>query len=88
MTTEQRLSDFAVAVGTDIKDLRQKVNTHVFPQMVPSTSWLIQHNLDKFPSVDIVDSAETKVHGSVTYVDRNNILVEFSFPFSGKAYLN
>lgn len=87
-TTEQRLSAFAVAVATDVKDLRIQLETYIFNQMVPSTAWTITHNKQKYPSVDIVDSAGTVVHGSITYLDENTVLVEFSFPFSGKAYIN
>lgn len=88
MTTEQRLTDFAQAVAADIKDIRVKMRTFEHNQMVPSNVWVITHNLDKFPSVEVVDSAGSVVVGNVSYINNNQIEVEFSFPFSGKAYLN
>jgi FKBP-type peptidyl-prolyl cis-trans isomerase 2 len=41
-----------------------------------------------FPNVSIVDSAESKVIGEVTYISENALTVTFSHSFSGKAYLS
>ncbi len=62
--------------------------TFVFNQMSASEIWEIEHNLDKHPSVTIVDSAGTVVTGDVNYIDANNIQVTFIGAFSGTAYLN
>lgn len=62
--------------------------TFVFTQAVASDVWKIQHNLNKYPSVSIVDSGNNIVYGDVEYVDINNCVCHFSAPFSGKAYLN
>ena len=50
--------------------------------------WTIQHNLGKYPSVSVADSAGTEVVGDVQYIDKNKLSVVFTAPFSGKAYLN
>lgn len=60
--------------------------THV--QGTSSTVWTINHNLNRTPSVTVVDSADQVVIGNVIYVDKNNIEIYFSAEFSGKAYLN
>lgn len=57
-------------------------------QMVASATWNIVHNLNKYPSVAVVDSAGSEVEGSVMYVTPNRVIVEFSAAFGGKAYLN
>jgi len=59
-----------------------------YVQGVPSTSWSIQHNLGKFPSITVIDSAGTVVTGQYTYNDINNVTLTFSAPFAGTAYLN
>ena len=59
-----------------------------YVQGVPSTSWNIQHNLGKFPSITVIDSAGTVVTGQYTYNDINNVTLTFSAPFAGTAYLN
>ena len=57
-------------------------------QNSPSKIWKIKHNLNKKPSVSVVDSAGTKVIGEVIYIDDNNLELHFSAQFSGIAYLN
>jgi hypothetical protein len=59
----------------------------VFNQQSPSDTWTIDHTLGGFPSVSIVDSADTVVFGMITYINESRIILTFSAPFSGKAYL-
>ena len=60
----------------------------VYRQNTPQSEWNINHDLDKFPSVTIVDSANEVVIGEVQYIDENNLTIKFSGAFSGKAFLN
>ena len=60
----------------------------VYEQGEASDIWEITHNMDKYPSVTVVDSANTVVIGHVTYNDRNQLTVRFNGTFKGKAYLN
>jgi len=60
----------------------------VFVQGTPSTTWVIQHNLGKFPSITVIDTADTVVIGEYTYTDINKVTLTFSAGFAGKAYLN
>lgn len=62
--------------------------TYVHTQMQAQAVWQIAHNLNKFPSVDIVDSAGSVVMGDIRYIDRNNLTVSFTAGFAGTAYLN
>ena len=62
--------------------------TYVHYQNVQSDTWEIQHNLDKYPSITVVDSANNIVVGDIRYVDTNNVVVTFTAPFSGKAFCN
>jgi hypothetical protein len=59
-----------------------------YTQSTPSTTWTITHNLGKFPSVSVVDSANTQVYGNVNYIDNDSLTLTFTGAFSGKAYLN
>ena len=59
-----------------------------YVQGVASTTWNIQHNLGKFPSITVIDTANTVVTGEYTYDDINNVTLTFSAGFAGKAYLN
>lgn len=63
-----------------------KKYTHTQP--TPSTNWIIEHNLNKFPSVSVVNNNNLLMYGETTYIDENNLTINFSAGFSGKAYLN
>jgi len=60
----------------------------IYTQPTPSATWNITHDLGKFPSVSVVDSANTQVYGNVDYIDDNSLTLTFTGAFSGKAYLN
>lgn len=62
--------------------------TYVHYQDSPAKTWTIVHNLNKFPSVTTVDSANTTVIGVVQYIDTTSLTVNFNAAFSGKATLN
>jgi len=62
--------------------------TFNFTQTVPSAVWTIQHDLGKFPSITVIDTGNTVVTGQYTYIDNNNVTLNFSAGFAGKAYLN
>ena len=62
--------------------------SYVHTQASASTDWTVAHSLGKFPSVTIVDSAGTEVIGNVTHVDNNNLTINFTSSFSGKAHIN
>lgn len=61
---------------------------YVHAQDAASLTWSITHNLGRFPSVTVVDSAGTQVVGRVVYDSVNALTLTFSAAFSGKAYLN
>lgn len=63
-------------------------STYIHEQGVASSEWVINHNLNKFPSVTVVDSADNEIIVSVRYVDANTCVIDLTSPFKGKAYLN
>lgn len=67
-------------IGTDMH--------YVHIQAIPSATWNILHNLNKRPSVAVVDSSGSLVEGEVEYIDGLSLVVYFSAGFSGTAYLN
>ena len=87
--TELLYYDFAVFTLSS-----QGAPTFVFTQAVAATSWgdgtppVVTHNLGKFPSITVIDTANTVVTGEYTYIDNNNVILTFSAAFAGKAYLN
>lgn len=63
-------------------------DTYTFTQPSASSTWNIQHNLNKFPSVTVIDGYNRVFVGDIEYVDSNNITITFSAAVAGKAYLN
>lgn len=57
-------------------------------QVTVSSTWTINHNLGKNPSVVVKDSAGTTWEGHVNYVSTSQIVISFTAAFSGEAYLN
>jgi hypothetical protein len=62
--------------------------TFVFTQDTPANPWIIEHDLDKFPSVTMVLSTGQVGMADIVYIDENNLTITFSGDESGKAYLN
>lgn len=61
---------------------------YVHDQQVASATWVVTHNLNKFASINIVDTANEEVVGDVAYNSLNQITINFTAPISGKAYIN
>lgn len=78
--------DKLIEKTSDIEEIVDK--NFVFTQINPSSLWEIKHNLNKFPSVTITDSGGNLIIGDIVFLDKNNILLQFNFPFSGKVFLN
>jgi len=78
----------ATNLGQVTAIVTEKTSTYVYNQLTPSTDWTINHNLNKFPTVTVVDSAGTEVWCEVYYIDSNTIKLQLSAPFSGTVYCN
>lgn len=63
-------------------------STYIHNQAAPAATWVINHNLNRYPAVTTIDSAGTMVHGGLAYISTNQVVVSFSAAFSGKAFLN
>lgn len=62
--------------------------TYIHEQGISSDVWVINHNLNKFPSVTVVDTAETAFTAQVEYNNENTCTVYINGATKGKAYLN
>ena len=71
------------ALKTESSDLN-----YVHNQSQALYTWSVTHNLNKYPSVTVIDSAGSTVEGTITYISNEEIKIQFSSPFSGKAILN
>jgi len=71
----------------EIVKLGGSVN-YIHTQSIASDVWVIEHPLQKFPSVTIIDTGDNVVFGDIQYINTGTIQITFSAAFSGKAYLN
>jgi len=67
--------------------------TFTHNQNTTSDTWVITHNLNRFPSVTVVDSGDSIVQGTVVYNSNKQLTITFfssgsALAFQGKAYLN
>ena len=67
-------------VGSDL--------TYRHVQGVAATVWNVTHNLSKFPSVTVVDTAGSEVEGKVEHLSNTQARLTFSAAFSGEAFFN
>ena len=85
---EAWLNDGHVGTETDFLQWLKASNNYTHIQEASSYTWTINHNLDKHPSVFIIDTGGNWVIGDVQYLNENQIIVRFTYEFSGRAYLN
>lgn len=66
-----------------------KATTFTHTQSSASASWTVTHNLGYRPGgVAIVDSGENVVSGDILHSSNNELVLNFSSAFSGKAYIS
>ena len=75
-----------LTVNGTITPNQDKHYTH--DQSVSSNQWTITHNLNKYPSVQVIDSAGNFCIGQITHNSVNQLTLDFNSSFGGKAYLN
>src|SRR5687767_11484425 len=59
-----------------------------FRQSFSGSSVTVTHNLGKYPSVTVFDSAGDEVEGTVRHLSTNSLGLTFSAPFSGTVVCN
>lgn len=55
---------------------------------MPTDTLLVTHNLNKYPAVDVINSAGDEVVGNVNYLTTNSLIVSFSSAFGGRITCN
>lgn len=62
--------------------------TYTFTQGTPSASWVVAHNLGRYPSVSVIDSGDSIIIPNIHFDSANQVTIGFGSATSGKAYLN
>ena len=76
------------SLQTQINAISTLANGYIHDQGVASAVWTVQHNLNKYPSVTVVDSAENVIICDVEYIDKNSVRITMTGASKGRAYLN
>jgi hypothetical protein len=63
-------------------------DSFVYMQSLPASTWTVNHGLNKYPSVHIVDSNNNEVIADVQYTTVNQVVISFSEPFNGNAFFS
>jgi len=84
----KQIAEKSITLDKLSPEIQNKISTFIHRQLTSSAIWNIQHNLNDYPSVTVIDSAGSVVIGEVTYNSVNDLTITFSAPFSGTAYLN
>lgn len=77
-----------------IEEIQNEIETldsdkhFTYRQNTASDVWVITHNLGKYPSITVVDSAGTVVVGEIVLQTTEQAIIKFNGAFSGKAYCN
>lgn len=83
--------------ATNVEDILQEVAQMIaattdkhykHTQGIASSTWVIQHNLNKYPAVYVFDNYARQIIGDIVFNDANKLTIKFSGGFSGVAYLN
>jgi len=80
VTLEGNLSEEDLHISSD--------KNFLYVQNEASAEWSITHNLNKYPSVTVIDSAGNEVFGEVSYDNINSVTIRFQGSFKGTATLN
>ena len=70
------------------KAVSDSLKTYIFEQGIASTTWVVTHNLNRFPSVVVVDSAGTQFMTQIHYDSLNQLTISMNGATTGKVYLN
>lgn len=63
-------------------------DTFIYIQSPAATVWTIEHPLDRYPSVTIVNDNNEVIVGAIEYQNNSVITVTFNTAIEGRAFLN
>lgn len=77
-----------IEVERDNQTITLNSKTFIFEQGIASNEWNIIHNLNKRPSIQLVDSTGREFEAVKEYINNNQVIIRLDSATTGKAYLN
>ena len=86
----QYLHEELEEINKKYNELKNKTSDKYYEETIkiPSKVWEVVHNLNKHPSVTIINNDKQVVIGDVRYINNNELTISFSAEFSGKVICN
>lgn len=79
-------------IDTEVERLEEEIqessNTFIYEQGIPATEWVINHDLNKRPSIDLVDYNGKVFEAYREYTSDNQVIIRLDSAATGYAYLN
>lgn len=89
LTGSSNFSGSTVEIDLDFTYIKTQVReNYIHDQQVASVTWVVTHNMNKYPAINIVDTSNDIIMGEVRYNTLNQLTITFTAAISGKAYLN
>lgn len=85
---QTELRETAESLQERIDAVSEIANGYVHEQGIASAVWTVQHNLDKYPSVTVVDSAGNEIVADIQYLSKSEVRITMTGASKGLAYLN
>jgi hypothetical protein len=85
------LKTFVQDSSTAVKKVSDMTNEDAFykhVQGIPIDVWIVNHNLNKYPSITVIDTAGTEYEADIRHIDMNTTELIFCVAFSGTATFN
>lgn len=77
---------YADLIEENIKTFADK--NYVHEHNIAEKIWHVTHNLNKYPTAIVIDSAGNEIICDIEYVDTNTCIISMNAPFKGKAIFN
>lgn len=64
------------------------ITNFIHTQTIPSDTWSINHQLNKYPAITIIDTNGFEIEAEIIHTNKDNLTITFSVVFIGTAVLN
>lgn len=91
-TQLQSVNNKIDATNVTVTALQNQVSSGIFGktfnQTEPATEWVVNHGMNKYPAVTVMDSAGNEIECAVEHIDLNNLVISSVYPITGTASFN
>jgi len=60
---------------------------YTYTQNTPASVWTVTHGLSGYPAATVIDTSGNNCEGTISYTNSNVMVITFTAPFSGTAYI-